>query len=94
MQCFSKNDFGINSILPVFLELNSNCKIIHPATDCESDNSIYGISKHPVINIKPDVDHICDQITSLIKMKKEIPFFFIYLEIQVNLPEGFYLLTP
>ena len=40
------NDFGINSILPVFLELNSNCKIIHPATDCESDNSIYGISKH------------------------------------------------
>jgi dTDP-4-dehydrorhamnose reductase len=39
------SDFGINSILPVFLDLNSNCKIIHPATDCESDNSLYGISK-------------------------------------------------
>lgn len=38
-------EFGINSILPIFLELNSNCKIIHPSTDCESDNSIYGISK-------------------------------------------------
>ena len=37
-------EFGINSILPSFLELNS-CKIIHPATDCESDNSLYGISK-------------------------------------------------
>ena len=39
------SDFGINSILPIFLELNSTCKIIHPATDCESDNSLYGISK-------------------------------------------------
>jgi dTDP-4-dehydrorhamnose reductase len=38
-------DFGINSILPIFLELNSKCKIIHPSTDCESDNSTYGISK-------------------------------------------------
>ena len=39
------NEFGINSILPVFLELNSKCIIIHPATDCESDNDVYGISK-------------------------------------------------
>jgi dTDP-4-dehydrorhamnose reductase len=39
------SDFGINSILPVFLELNASCKIIHPATDCESDNTLYGISK-------------------------------------------------
>lgn len=39
------NEFGINSILPIFLDLNSSCKIIHPATDCESDNDIYGISK-------------------------------------------------
>lgn len=39
------SDFGINSILPVFLELNSSSKIIHPATDCESDNTLYGISK-------------------------------------------------
>jgi dTDP-4-dehydrorhamnose reductase len=38
-------DFGINTILPVYLDLNTNCKIIHPATDCESDNDIYGISK-------------------------------------------------
>lgn len=39
------SDFGINSILPVFLDLNTTCKIIHPATDCESDNTLYGISK-------------------------------------------------
>jgi len=39
------SDFGINSILPVFLELNTLCKIFHPATDCESDNTLYGISK-------------------------------------------------
>lgn len=38
-------EFGINSILPVLLDLNSKCKIIHPATDCESDNTVYGISK-------------------------------------------------
>lgn len=39
------SEFGINTILPVFLELYSKCKIIHPSTDCESDNTIYGISK-------------------------------------------------
>jgi dTDP-4-dehydrorhamnose reductase len=39
------NAFGINSILPVYLDLNVKCKIIHPATDCESDNDVYGISK-------------------------------------------------
>lgn len=39
------SEFGINSILPVFLELNTTCKIIHPSTDCESDNTPYGISK-------------------------------------------------
>lgn len=44
------SEFGINSILPVFLELNSNCKIIHPATDCESDNTTYGISKRIATN--------------------------------------------
>lgn len=39
------NDFGINSILPIYLDLNTNCKIIHPSTDCEIDNTLYGISK-------------------------------------------------
>jgi dTDP-4-dehydrorhamnose reductase len=39
------NEFGVNSILPIFLDINVKCKIIHPATDCESDNTIYGISK-------------------------------------------------
>jgi dTDP-4-dehydrorhamnose reductase len=38
-------EFGVNSILPIFLDLNVLCKIIHPATDCESDNDVYGISK-------------------------------------------------
>lgn len=39
------SNFGINSILPVFLDLTSKCKIIHPSTDCESDDTLYGISK-------------------------------------------------
>lgn len=39
------NEFGINTTLPVFLDLTTSCKIIHPATDCESDNDPYGLSK-------------------------------------------------
>jgi dTDP-4-dehydrorhamnose reductase len=39
------NDFGINSVLPIYLDLNTRCKIIHPSTDCEIDNTLYGISK-------------------------------------------------
>lgn len=38
-------DFNVNTDLPIFLETNSNCTIIHPATDCESDDTVYGISK-------------------------------------------------
>ena len=28
-----------------WLEENTNCKIIHPSTDCEMDNDDYGLSK-------------------------------------------------
>tara|TARA_Y100000592_G_scaffold99817_1_gene177344 strand:+ start:9845 stop:11239 length:1395 start_codon:yes stop_codon:yes gene_type:complete len=39
------NDFSINWEIPIWLNENTNCKIIHPATDCEHDSSDYGISK-------------------------------------------------
>jgi dTDP-4-dehydrorhamnose reductase len=38
-------DFLINNELPIWLDENSNSKIIHPGTDCEMDNDDYGISK-------------------------------------------------
>tara|TARA_R110000782_G_scaffold269095_1_gene366567 strand:+ start:1924 stop:3297 length:1374 start_codon:yes stop_codon:yes gene_type:complete len=39
------SNFDINWQIPIWLNENTNCKIIHPATDCEHDNSNYGISK-------------------------------------------------
>jgi dTDP-4-dehydrorhamnose reductase len=38
-------DFSINYELPIWLDANANCKIIHPGTDCEMDSDEYGISK-------------------------------------------------
>ena len=37
--------FEINYKLPIWLEENSNCRIIHPGTDCETDDDDYGMSK-------------------------------------------------
>ena len=37
--------FDINWKIPKWLETNTNCKIIHPSTDCEMDNDDYGLSK-------------------------------------------------
>ena len=37
--------FDINWEVPIWLNENTNCKIIHPATDCEIDVSNYGLSK-------------------------------------------------
>ena len=39
------NDFEINYELPIWLDKNLECKVIHPGTDCEMDNDYYGISK-------------------------------------------------
>lgn len=39
------NNFDINWQIPIWLNEETNCKIIHPASDCEIDNSDYGISK-------------------------------------------------
>ena len=44
------NDFDINYQISIWLNENTNCKIIHPATDCEFDNSDYGISKKKCID--------------------------------------------
>lgn len=39
------NNFNINYKLPIWLIQNTNCKIIHPSTDCEMDDDDYGLSK-------------------------------------------------
>ncbi len=44
------NQFNINHELPIWLDINSKCKIIHPGTDCEMDNDEYGISKQIASN--------------------------------------------
>jgi len=38
-------NFSVNYELPMWLEENSNSRIIHPGTDCEMDDDEYGISK-------------------------------------------------
>ena len=37
--------FDVNWELPIFLDMHSSCRIIHPGTDCEIDDNNYGISK-------------------------------------------------
>ena len=37
--------FNINWEIPEWLEVNLDCKVIHPGTDCEMDSDDYGISK-------------------------------------------------
>jgi len=39
------NHFVVNTELPMWLVKNSMCRIVHPGTDCELDNDLYGISK-------------------------------------------------
>lgn len=39
------NNFAVNYELPKWLDLNANCNIVHPGTDCEVDLDEYGISK-------------------------------------------------
>jgi dTDP-4-dehydrorhamnose reductase len=38
-------DFSLNHELPIWLDENANCKVVHPGTDCEMDSDDYGISK-------------------------------------------------
>mgnify|MGYP003630755674 FL=1 len=39
------NNFDINWHLPIWLDVNSSCRVIHPGTDCEMDDDEYGKSK-------------------------------------------------
>jgi|TARA_B100000085_G_scaffold201079_1_gene184586 dTDP-4-dehydrorhamnose reductase len=39
------NQFEVNYELPIWLDKNADCRIIHPATDCEMDDDEYGKSK-------------------------------------------------
>lgn len=47
-------DFVINYDLPIWLDKNLECRVIHPGTDCEMDNDYYGISK---VNASDYVKH-------------------------------------
>tara|TARA_R110000824_G_scaffold54689_4_gene151009 strand:- start:402 stop:1142 length:741 start_codon:yes stop_codon:yes gene_type:complete len=38
--------FGVNYKLPIWLDSNSPCNVIHPGTDCEADKDPYGESKY------------------------------------------------
>jgi dTDP-4-dehydrorhamnose reductase len=38
-------DFDINYELPIWLDKNLECRVVHPGTDCEMDNDHYGVSK-------------------------------------------------
>mgnify|MGYP003627629228 FL=1 len=42
--------FDINWHLPIWLDLNSPCRVIHPGTDCEMDDDDYGKSKKIAAN--------------------------------------------
>tara|TARA_R110002167_G_scaffold328959_3_gene535553 strand:+ start:6812 stop:7516 length:705 start_codon:yes stop_codon:yes gene_type:complete len=44
------DNFDINWHLPIWLDLHSPCKVIHPGTDCEMDDDEYGISKRIASN--------------------------------------------
>ena len=37
--------FDINWQIPMWLDKNTKCRIIHPSTDCEMDDDAYGLSK-------------------------------------------------
>tara|TARA_Y100000592_G_C5473525_1_gene320919 strand:+ start:2791 stop:3513 length:723 start_codon:yes stop_codon:yes gene_type:complete len=40
-----KLEFDINFKLPIWLDRNAPCLVIHPGTDCEIDSDSYGVSK-------------------------------------------------
>ncbi len=44
------DSFNLNWQLPIWLDLNAPCKVIHPGTDCEMDDDKYGISKNVAAN--------------------------------------------
>tara|TARA_R110000796_G_scaffold198589_1_gene314927 strand:- start:74 stop:796 length:723 start_codon:yes stop_codon:yes gene_type:complete len=58
------NKFDINYYLPIWLDLNAPCKVIHPGTDCEMDSDDYGISK------RISADYINSPISSQTKILK------------------------
>lgn len=43
------NEFSINWELPIWLDQNAPCPVIHPGTDCEMDDDEYGISKRKAV---------------------------------------------
>ena len=47
-------EFDINWQIPLWLDENTDCNIIHPATDCEIDSSSYGVSKKQASNYIKD----------------------------------------
>ena len=47
-------EFDINWQIPLWLDENTDCNVIHPATDCEIDSSSYGVSKKQASNYIKD----------------------------------------
>ena len=68
------NNFNINWQLPIWLDLNTPCRVIHPGTDCEMDGDDYGISKNIAGNY----------IRSLSKQTKSIKTSIIGPELNSN----------
>lgn len=64
-------DFRVNYELPEFLGGLSNIKVIHPGTDCEIDDSPYGISKAVAADICQDYRNIKIIKTSIIGFDKD-----------------------
>jgi dTDP-4-dehydrorhamnose reductase len=42
--------FDLNWEIPIWLDLNVKCRVIHPGTDCEMDDDDYGVSKRVAAN--------------------------------------------
>lgn len=57
------NTYFVNYLLPVWLDVNTKSKIIHPGTDCEIDENEYGTSKR----IASDIIKLTGVRTKIIK---------------------------
>lgn len=83
------NNFDVNYSLPIFLDLNTDRKIIHPGTDCEMDNDPYGLSKKKASDYVKDVSKNTKILkTSIIgpelKSKKSLMEWFLTSTGEVN----------
>ena len=48
------SDFDINFELPIWIDKNAGCRVVHAGTDCEADDDAYGVSKRKAFNYLRD----------------------------------------